>query len=105
MLHGIPAVTGHNVDANHLILLKPTDIYRIGMGNIEISVSEHASIEMNDAPAQDTDTPTAATGKVVNMFQTESMAIKCVQSMNFQKRRTSAVRYIGDADYGGSVST
>lgn len=104
-LQGKPVVTGDNVNANHLILLKPSDIYKIGMGGIEISVSEQASIEMANNPGQDTDTPSAATGKVVSMFQTESMAIKCVQSMNFQKRRTSAVRYIGDADYGGSVST
>jgi len=33
------------------------------------------------------------------MFQTESVAVKVVQSMNFAKRRTSAVAYVGDANY------
>jgi hypothetical protein len=36
------------------------------------------------------------------MFQAESTAIKVVRSMNFAKRRASAVAYIDDAAYGGS---
>lgn len=104
-LEGYPVVTGHNVNANYHILVKPSDIYRIGMGAVEISASEHASIEMNSAPGSDSDTPTAATGKVVGMFQTESMAIKMVQSINFARRRESAVAWINDADYGGAIST
>lgn len=102
---GRPVITGHNVNANYHILIKPSDIYRIGMGTLETSVSDQASIEMESAPAQDTDTPTAATGKVVSMFQTESVAIKVVQSMNFARRRESAVAWISDADYGGAIST
>lgn len=102
---GRPVVTGDNVNANYHIMLKPSDIYRIGMGSVETSVSDQASIEMANNPAQDTDTPTAATGKVVSMFQTESVAIKIVQSINFARRRESAVAWISDADYGGSIST
>jgi HK97 family phage major capsid protein len=104
-LFGRPVITGHNVNANYFVALKPSDIYRIGMGALEVSVSQQASIEMADDPAMDTDTPTAATGKLVGMFQTESTAIKVVQSMNFQRRRESAVAWISDADYGGAIST
>jgi hypothetical protein len=104
-LEGDPVVTGHNVNDNHLILMKPSDIYRIEAGSLEVSMSEHATIEMDDSPAGDSDTPTAQANNPVSMYQTESVAIKAVMPMNFQKRRTSAVAYINDADYGGAVST
>lgn len=104
MLEGSPVVTGDNVNANHLVLLKPSDIYRIEAGALEVSVSEHATIEQSDAPTGDTDTPTAQSAVPVGMFQTESMAIKAVLPINYAKRRTSAVAYISDADYGGAIS-
>jgi hypothetical protein len=34
------------------------------------------------------------------MFQEESTAIKVVRSINWQKRRSGAVQYIGNASYG-----
>lgn len=105
ILNNLSVVTGHNVNRNHLILLKPSDIWRIGMGGMEVDISLEGTVEMNNAPAMDTDTPTAPTGKFVNLWQTNSVGIKCLQRINYQKRRSTAVRYIGDADYGGSVST
>jgi hypothetical protein len=39
------------------------------------------------------------------MFQTDSVALKVVQSINFARRRTSAVAWISNADYGGGIST
>lgn len=104
-LEGDPVYVGDNINANHLILLKPSDIYRIEAGNLEVSMSEHATIEMADDPAGDSDTPTAQANQPVSMYQTESIAVKAVMPMNFQKRRTSAIAYINDADYGGAVST
>lgn len=104
-LEGRQVVTGDNVNPNHFITIKPSDIYRIAMGGIEISTSEHATIEMDNAPAGASDAPTAPTGKSVGMFQTESMAIKAVMPINFARRRESAVAWISDADYGGSIST
>ncbi len=98
-LLGDPLVAGGNVGAGDLILLKPSDIYKIGDRGVEVSLSTEAAIEMDNAPAGASDTPTA-NGSVVSMFQTESVAIKVVRPLNFAKRRASAVAYIGDADYG-----
>lgn len=103
-LEGDPVVTGDNVNAAHLILLKPSDIYRIGDRGVEVSMSRDASIEMANNPAMDSQTPTAATGKVVSMFQTESVALKVVMPIDFAKRRSGAVQYINDADYGAVSS-
>ncbi len=104
-LLGKRVITGHNVPANALIMLKPSDIYRIGAGSLEISMSDTAAIEMSNTPTADTDTPTAPTGKQVSMFQTESVAFKVVMPINFARRRESAVAWINDADYGGAIST
>lgn len=98
-LLGDPLTAGGNVGAGDLILLKPSDIYKIGDRGVEVSLSTEAAIQMDDAPNGASDTPTSHTG-VVSMFQTESVAIKVVRPLNFAKRRASAVAYIGDADYG-----
>lgn len=104
-LLGDNVVTGDNVDANHLILLKPSDIYRIGDMGVEVSISREAMIEQNSVPTGATDTPTAASATMTSMFQEESTAIKVVRPINFAKRRSSAVAYIGDADYGAPASS
>ncbi len=98
-LLGDTLVAGGNVGAGDLILLKPSDIYKIGDRGVEVSLSTEAAIQMDNAPDGASDTPTA-NASVVSMFQTDSVAIKVVRPLNFAKRRASAVTYIGDADYG-----
>jgi len=101
-LEGDPVVTGDNVNANHLILLKPTDIYKIGDRGIQVSMSRDATIEMNSVPAGASDTPAASANTPVSMFQTESVAIKIVRPLNYAKRRSHVTQYIDDANYGAA---
>lgn len=101
---GDPVVTGENVGAAHLILLKPSDIYRIGDGGFEVSVSKEATIEMDTAPTGDGHTPATASANMVSMFQNEMTAFKVVRHISFAKRRSSAVQYINNATYGGSAT-
>ena len=101
---GFPAYVGDNVGSGDLIMLKPSDIWKIGDGGVQVSVSREATIEMNDAPAGASDTPVDMSAKRVSMFQTESTAIKVVRSINWQKRRSTAVAYIGNAVYGDPAS-
>jgi HK97 family phage major capsid protein len=103
-LLGDPVVTGDNVGSNDLILLKPSDIWRIGDTGVEVSVSREAMIEMADNPAMEVNTPATPTQKFASMFQTESTAIKIVRAVNFQKRRSTAVQFITDAVYGTASS-
>lgn len=98
-LLGDTLVAGGNVTAGSLILLKPSDIYKIGDRGVEVSLSTEAAIQMDDAPDGESDTPTP-NSNVVSMFQTESVAIKVVRPLNFAKRRASAVAAISGADYG-----
>lgn len=103
-LEGMGLITGDNVDAGDLILLKPSDIYRIADTGLQVSISRDAMIEQDNAPTGATDTPVGASTKFTSMFQAESTAIKVVRSINFAKRRSTAVAYIGNADYGTSTS-
>lgn len=104
-LLGDPVVTGNNVNATHMILLKPSDIYKIGDMGVQVSISRDATIEQDSSPTGDSENPTAASATLMSMFGTESTALKVVRSINFAKRRSSAVQYIGDAQYGDSSST
>lgn len=99
-LLGDRLVTGDNVGAGDMILLKPSDIYKIGDMGIQVSVSNQATIESSSAPAGAALAHTAASAVLTNTFQQELTAIKVVRPLNFAKRRSTAVAYIGDADYG-----
>jgi hypothetical protein len=103
-LLGDPVYTGDNVGTGDLILLKPSDIYRIGDTGVEVAVSSEAMIEQNSVPTGATDTPVAASATMTSMFQEDSSAIRVVRHISFAKRRASAVQYIGDADYGADAT-
>jgi HK97 family phage prohead protease len=97
---GYPVITGDNVGSGDVILLKPSEIWRIGDMGVRVSVSQDATIEQSSAPTGEQDTPAAMTQAMVSMFQEESTAFKVVRPINWGKRRSSAVAYIGDAAYG-----
>lgn len=99
-LEGDPVFTGDNVNAAHLILMKPSDIYKIGDIGVEVSITDTATLEMSSAPAGDAKTPTAASANLQNLWQQEMLGMKVVRPINYAKRRTSAVAYVNDANYG-----
>lgn len=104
MFGGRKVYAGDNVTAGQIIALRPQDIWKIGDTGVQISSSDVATIEMNDAPAGRSDTPVAMASHTVSMYQTESTAFKVVRRINFQKRRSNAVVYIDNAEYGGVAS-
>lgn len=101
---GYPVFVGDNVGAADLILIKPSDIWRIGDSGVELAVSDSAMIEQDDAPTGATDTPTAATASITSMFQEYSTAIRVVRRISWGKRRSHAVQYVGNATYGPSAT-
>lgn len=103
-LLGDQVYTGDNVTPGDWILLKPSDIWKIGDSGIELSMTDTATLEQDDAPSGATDTPAAATANLVNLWQSESVGFKVVRRINFQKRRTGAVVVLSNAEYGGVVS-
>lgn len=103
-LLGDPVYTGDNVTGGYWLLMKPSDIWKIGDGGMEVSISDQATIEQNDAPQGAGDTPTAASATLMSLWQTEQIGFKVVRSINYQKRRTGAVKWLDNAEYGGVVS-
>ena len=74
-------------------LVNAQDIYFADDGAIAVDMSREASLEMNDAPTGDSVAPTAAS--LVSMFQTNSVAFRAERSLNWAKRRPSAVAALG----------
>jgi len=103
-LLGDQVYTGDNVTGGHWILLKPSDIWKIGDSGLEVSMSDQATIEQNDAPAGAGDTPTAASATLMSLWQTEQVGFKVVRRINYKLRRSGAVAYLDNAEYGGVVS-
>ena len=103
-LLGDRVVTGNNVDPSQILLVKASDIYRIGARGVEVSMSREASIEQSTVPTGATDTPVGVSQAWNSMFQSESTAMKVVMPINFAKRRASAVAFIEGADYDGVAS-
>ena len=103
-LLGDRVYTGDNVTPGDWILLKPSDIWKIGDSGVQVSMSDTATIEQNDAPQGASDTPTAASATLMSMWQTESVAFKVVRRINYAKRRSGSVQVLSNAEYGGVVS-
>lgn len=103
-LLGDMVYTGDNVTPGDWILLKPSDIWKIGDTGLEVSMSDQATIEQNDAPAGAGDTPTAASATLMSLWQTEQVGFKVVRRINYKLRRSGAVAYLANAEYGGVVS-
>jgi len=94
---GMPVITSNSVPSSVsagsiVALVKQSEVFLADDGQIAIDVSTEASLEMSDAPANESTTPTAA--QLVSMFQTNSMAIRCERIINWSRRRTYGVGYI-----------
>lgn len=103
-LFGIPVVTSMSAyvsgspDYGHLIVLVlPSDIFLADDGGMDVSVSREAALQMDDAPTNDTPTPTGTS--LTSLWQTESVGIKLVRFVNWKRRRSTAVGYIRSAAY------
>jgi HK97 family phage prohead protease len=99
---GLPVITSQHVptDSNGSIvaLVKASDIYLGDMGGIAVDLSREASLQMDDAPTMDSDTPTGTS--VVSMFQTNSVAFRAERTINWKRRRDEAVVYLTGVNWG-----
>lgn len=104
-LNGMRVVVGDNVTPGDVIAIRTSDVWRIGDSGIRISMSREATIEQRDDPTGATDTPVGVTtAGLTSMFQEESIAFKVVRRINFQKRRSNAVQYLSNVEWGGVTS-
>lgn len=93
-LAGLPVFTSQYVpidsDGPVVALIKGDEIFLGDEGGIQVSVSDQASLLMDNAPTMDSTTPTGS-NSMVSMWQTNSVAFLVERFINWQKRRDSAV--------------
>jgi HK97 family phage prohead protease len=102
-LSGMPVIASDYV-TNIVVLVNASDVYLADDGDIAIDTSREASLEMSDAPAHDSKTPTGATS-LVSMFQTNTVAIRAERMISWLRRRTGSVAYLTGVDWGGPIAT
>lgn len=84
---------------NMVICVSAENIALADDGTVNVDASREASIEMSDAPANESATPTAS-AYMVSMFQTNSIAIRAERVINWKKLRTTAVTFMDDVNWG-----
>jgi HK97 family phage major capsid protein len=103
-LMGVPVIVSEYLDNSAgsaggiVILVNARDIWLADDGQITIDVSREASLQMDDAPTNNSSTGTEA--QLVSMFQTNSVAIRAERYINWAKRRSSAVSYLDAVSWG-----
>ncbi len=97
-LAGLPVFASQYVvdDSNGpiVMLIKSDDIYLGDEGGIQVSMSDQATLIMDDAPVMNSTTPTGVTTssqQFVNLWQTNSVAFLVERFINFDKRRSESV--------------
>jgi HK97 family phage major capsid protein/HK97 family phage prohead protease len=97
---GFPVIVSNYLAGTDVVLVNAPDIYLADDGQVTIDASREASLQMDDAPTNNSATPTATT--MVSMFQTNSVALRAERYINWAKRRAAAAAYITDVDWGGT---
>ena len=99
---GLPVITSEYVPTlsagAYVFLVNASDIYFADEGEIAIDMSQEASLQMDSAPTQSSATPTAT--QVVSLWQTNSVGFRAERTVNWQRRRDSAVAGIDTVNWG-----
>lgn len=102
-LKGIPVIASQYAASgaqfgNMVIAVKANDIALADDGRVQVDVSGEASLQMDDAPTNNSATVAATT--VVSMFQTDSLAVRAEREIHWAKLRSTAVVYMDDVAWG-----
>jgi HK97 family phage prohead protease len=102
-VYGMPVIVSDYVPSAMVVLVNATDVFLADDGDVSVDTSMEASLEMSDAPAHDSSTPTGAS--LVSLWQTNSVGVKAERIINWVRGRTQSVAYLTSADWGGPVHT
>jgi HK97 family phage major capsid protein len=94
-----------NYLTDYVALVNAEDIYLADEGGVDIAMSTEASLEMVDNPTQDSGAADPVETSVVSMFQTNSVAFRAERTMNWARRRASAVSWMDNITWGDPVVT
>lgn len=97
---GLPVIVSQYV-GNIVVLANASDIYEADEGGIAVDMSREASLEMSDAPTQNGLTGTGAS--LVSLWQNNLVGLRAERTINWMRRRVSAVAYLTGVQWGGAV--
>lgn len=93
-LAGLPVITSEYVMSDTsgtiVVLVNAQDIYLGDEGGFDVSISDQASLQMDDNP----DDPTSATTVLVNLWQHNLIGFRAERAISWEPRRDSAVAYL-----------
>jgi hypothetical protein len=100
VLEGFPIIPSNYAPPNTVVLANAREIYLGDEGGFAVDISMEASLEMDSAPGGAALPPTAATGVLVSLWQTNSVGIRAERTVNWSKRRPEAVVVLGTVNWG-----
>jgi HK97 family phage major capsid protein/HK97 family phage prohead protease len=99
-LFGLPVIVSEYIPADSggaiVALVNASDIYLGDEGGIDISMSTEASLQMDNSP----DNPTTASTVLVSLWQRNLVGFRAERTINWARRRASAVAYLTDVLWG-----
>lgn len=102
-LFGLPVIVSEYVptDSSGSIaaLVNASDIYLGDEGGIDVSMSTEASLQMDNDP----DNPATASTVLVSLWQRNLIGFRAERSINWARRRPSAVAYLTEVNWGAGA--
>lgn len=98
---GLPVIVSQYVPSGTVALVNAGDIYLADEGGVAVDMSREASLEMADNPSHDSTTPTEATD-LVSLWQTNSVGFRAERTINWARRRPSAVAHLSGVAWGAA---
>ena len=101
MFMGVPVIVSDYLPVDStggmIVLLNARDVWLADDGQVTIDASREASLQMDNAPTNNSATATGST--MVSMYQTNSVALRAERYINWARRRDSGVAYLSGVDY------
>lgn len=94
-----------NYLTDYVALVNAEDIWFADEGGVDITMSTEASLEMVDNPTQDSGAADPVETTVVSMFQTNSVAFRAERTLNWARRRASAVSWLDNVTWGNPATS
>jgi hypothetical protein len=98
---GLPVITSEYI-GSYVALVNASDIFVGDEGGIAVDMSTEASLEMLDSGFTQSQ-PTGAS--LVSLWQNNLVGLRAERTINWARRRTSAVTYLSSVAWGGAVNS
>lgn len=100
---GMPVIVSEYISGDStgdiVVLVNASDIYLGDDGGINVDMSDQASIQMLDNPTNNPTGSTVATS-LISLWQTNSVGFRAERTINWSKRRDSAVAVLDGVSWG-----